>query len=170
MTSRGKKIFLALSIIVPFLIYCVVYYMPMIQNAPFKSTEFVSLQYKWGVGKVLDNSYDSATGEYQYLDSKDSLVKTNVKLKKNDIIYLHNKANQLGLWNFPDVIANSGTDLTSPKVLRYEIQFNYQRKSKKVIIFSDYQEIPKLRDVSAQMRTLVAQTIQDAEERYSKKD
>jgi len=170
MTSRGKKIFLALSIIVPFLIYCVVYYTPMIQNAPFKSSEFVSLQYKWGVGKDLENSYDSATGAYQYLDNRDSLVKTNVKLRKNDIIYLHNKANELGLWNFPEVIANRGSDLTSPKVLRYEIQFNYQRKSKKVIILTDYNEIPKLRDVSAQMRTLVAQTITDAEERYGKKN
>jgi hypothetical protein len=168
MTSRGKKIFLALSIIVPFLIYCVVYYTPMIQNAPFKSSEFVSFQYKWGVGKVLPNSYDSATGVYQYLDNRDSLIKTNVKLRSNDIIYLHNKANELGLWNFPEVIANQGADLTSPKVLRYEIQFNYQRKSKKVIILSDYNEIPKLRDVSTQMKTLVAQTINDAEERYSK--
>ncbi len=169
MTSRGKKIFLALSIIVPFLIYCVVYYRPMINNAPFKSSEFVSLQFKWGVGKVLENSYDSTTGAYQYLDNRDSLIKTTVQLKKNDIIYLHNKANQLGLWNFPDVIANGGADLVSPKVLRYEIQFNYQRKSKKVIIMSDYDEIPKLRDVSVQMKTLIQQSITDAEERYGKK-
>ncbi|WP_432707960.1 hypothetical protein [Pedobacter sp.] len=170
MSSRGKKIFLALSIIVPFLIYCVIYYMPMIKNAPFKSTEFVSLQYKWGVGKVLENSYDSATGDYQYLNAKDSLVKTNVKLRKNDIIFLHNKANELGLWNFPDVIANRGEDITSDKVLRYELQFNYKRKSKKVIIMSDYREIPKLMSAATQMRTFVADAINDAEERYSKND
>lgn len=170
MTSKGKKIFLALSIIVPFLIYCVVYYTPMIKNAPFKSTEFVSLQYKWGVGDKLDNTYDSGTGDYQYLDPRDSLIKTNVKLKQNDIIYLHNKANELGLWNFPEVIANRGTDLKSPKILRYEIQFNYQRKSKKVIIMSDYNEIQKLANVSVQMRTLIAETINAAEERYGKKN
>ncbi len=169
MTSRGKKIFLALSIIVPFLIYSVVYYRPMIKNAPFKSSEFVSLQFRWGVGDVLENTYDSATGEYHYLDNRDSLIKTTVQLKQNDIIYLHNKANQLGLWNFPDVIANRGADLKSPKVLRYELQFNYQRKSKKVTIMSDYNDIPKLRDVSAQMKTLVQQSITDAEERYGKK-
>lgn len=170
MTSRGKKIFLLLSIVVPFLIYSIVYYVPMIKNAPFKSTEFVSLQYKWGVGKNLANTYDSATGDYQYLDNRDSLIKTNVKLRNNDIIYLHNKANELGLWNFPDVIANAGSDLTSPKVLRFEIQFNYKRKSKKVIILTDYNEIPKLKDVSIQMKNLVAQTINDAEERYNKKN
>eukprot|EP01132_Coremiostelium_polycephalum_P018692 gene18692-22266_t len=90
-------------------------------------------------------------------------------LRTNDIIYLHNKANELGLWNFPDVIANRGADLNSSKVLRYEIEFNYQRKKKKVILMSDYNEIPKLRDVSTQMKNLVAQSINEAEERYTPK-
>lgn len=169
MTTKGKKIFLALTIIVPFLIYCVIYYTPMIKNAPFKSGEFVSLQFKWGVGKTLVNSYDSKTGAYQYLDGKDSLIKTNVKLRTNDIIYLHSKANELGLWNFPPVIANQGEDLTSDKILRYEMQFNYQRKTKKVIFMTDYNEIPKLKDVASQMQKLVSQSINDAEERYSNK-
>lgn len=169
MSSNGKKIFLALTIVVPFIIYCVIYYTPMIKNAPFKSSEFVSLQFKWGVGKTLLNTYDSATGEYQYLDDRDSLVRTNVKLRTNDIIYLHNKANELGLWNFPPVIANTGANLHPDKVLRYEFQFNYKRKSKKVIFLTDYSEIPKLRDVATQMVKLVTQSINDAEERYSNK-
>ncbi|MEJ2882076.1 hypothetical protein [Pedobacter sp. GR22-6] len=169
MTSKGKKIFLALTIVVPFLIYCVVYYTPMLRNAPFKSKEFVSLQFKWGVGPVLENSYDSATGDYQYVDTRDSLVKTNVKLRKNDIMYLHNKANELGLWNFPEVIANAGEDLKSAKVLRYELQFNYERKSKKVVFMTDYSEMPKLRDVAGQMVKLISQSINEAEERYTNK-
>ncbi|WP_276088558.1 hypothetical protein [Pedobacter sp. JY14-1] len=169
MTNKGKKIFLALTIAVPFIIYCVIYYTPMIKNAPFKSSEFVSLQYRWGVGAKLDNFYDSATGNYQYLDERDSLIKTNVKLRSNDIIYLHSKANELGLWNFPEVIANQDEDVRSGRILRYEIQFNYKRKSKKVIFMSDYNEIPKLRDVAFQMQKLVAQSINDAEERYSGK-
>ena len=169
MTSKGKKIFLALTIVVPFMIYCVVYYTPMLRNAPFKSKEFVSLQFKWGVGPVLENSYDSATGEYQYVDTRDSLVKVNFKLRKNDIMYLHSKANELGLWNFPEVIANTGADLKSPKVLRYELQFNYQKKSKKVIYMTDYTEIPKLRDVAGQMVKLISQSINEAEERYTNK-
>jgi len=141
----------------------------MIRNAPFRSNEFVSLQFKWGAGNDLVNTYDSATGDYQYLNAKDSLIKKNVKLRENDIIYLHNKANELGLWNFPDLIANEGTDLNKSKVLRYVIQFNYKRKSKKVIFLTDYNDIPKLRDVATQMKTLVEQTITDAEERYSRK-
>ena len=169
MTSKGKKIFLALTIVVPFMIYCVVYYTPMLRNAPFKSKEFVSLQFKWGVGPVLENSYDSAIGEYQYVDTRDSLVKVNFKLRKNDIMYLHSKANELGLWNFPEVIANTGADLKSPKVLRYELQFNYQKKSKKVIYMTDYTEIPKLRDVAGQMVKLISQSINEAEERYTNK-
>ncbi|MBC7567639.1 MAG: hypothetical protein H7223_11830 [Pedobacter sp.] len=168
MTFRGKKIFLAFTIVVPFIIYCVIYYTPMLRNAKYRSTEFVSLQFKWGVGAILQNTYDSSTGNYQYVDTRDSLIKTNVKLRKNDIIYLHNKANELGLWNFPEVIANEGEDLKSNKVLRYEIRFNYKRKSKKVIYMTNYTEMPKLRNVAGQMQKLITQSINDAEERYTK--
>lgn len=169
MSSNAKKIFLFLTIVVPFLAYCVIYYKPIISNAPFRSNEFVSFQYKWGMGNNLINSYDSATGDYQYLDSKDSLVKTNVKLRENDIIYLHNKANELGLWNFPEVIANAGTDLNKSKVLRYVMVFNYKRKTKKVTYVTDFNDIPKLASVAGQMRILIEKTINDAQERYSKK-
>ena len=169
MNNKTKKIFLGLTIIVPFLAYCVFYYMPILRNAPFKSNEFESFQFRWGVGSILENTYDSSTGDYQYVDSRDSVIRTNVKLRSNDMIYLHSKANELGLWNFPDVVADHGSDLTSPKVLRYEIVFNYKRKSKKVIYLTDYSEIPKLRDVSAQMAKLIRQSISDAEDRYSNK-
>lgn len=169
MNTRTKKIFLALTIIVPFVAYCVIYYIPMFRNAPFKSTEFVSLIYKWGPGENLENSYNSATGEYCYKDSRDSTVVTNVKLRSNDIIYLHSKANELGFWNFPEVIANKGTDLKHSKVLRYVIQFNYKRKSKTVVYLTDYNEISKLQGLVKQMTQLIEQSINDAEQRYSNK-
>lgn len=170
MSTNAKKIYLLLTIVIPFIAYGVIYYTPIIRNAPFRSDEFVSFQFQWGAGNNLPNSYDSATGNYQYLNQKDSLVKTNVKLRENDIIYLHNKANELGFWNFPEVIANAGTDLKKSTVLRYVFTFNYKRKSKKVIYLTDYNDIAKLRDVTNQMKTLVEQTINDAEERYNKKD
>jgi hypothetical protein len=169
MSDRSKKIFLIITVVVPFLIYCVAYYRPILKNAPFRSDEFVSIQYAWGTGKVLQNKYNSATGEYQYLDSKDSLVKTNVKLRKDDIIYLHNKASELGFWNFPEVISNYNTDVSKTTVLRYVLQFNYKRTSKKVTYLSDFNETPKLRDLAVQMKTLVEQTVNDAEDRYGKK-
>lgn len=168
MSTKAKKIFLLFTIVVPLLIYCVIYYTPIIRNAPFRSDEFVSFQFKWGPGNVMENSYDSATGLYQYVNASDSVVKTTVKLRENDIIFLHNKANELGFWNFPEVISNAGTDLKTSKVLRYEMHFKYKRKAKKVILMADYQDIPKLRDVSNQMKTLILQTISDAEERYGK--
>lgn len=170
MSDKAKKIFLVITVVVPFLIYCIVYYRPILKNAPFRSDEFVSIQYKWGTGKELVNQYNSATGAYQYLNDKDSLVKTNVKLRKDDIIYLHNKASEIGFWNFPEVIANRGTDISKTTALRYELQFNYKRTSKKVIYVSSYEEIPKLRDLAVQMKTLVEQTINDAEDRYTKKN
>lgn len=169
MSNRARKIFILVTVIIPFLIYCVVYYTPMLKNAPFKSAEFVSLNYKWGVGRTLDNSYNSATGEYQYLNAKDSLVKTNVKLRKDDIIYLHRKATEIGFWNFPDLIANNAADTISPKILRYELEFKYKRVTKKVVYLSDYSETPKLRDLAVQMKTLVEQTINAADDRYGKK-
>jgi len=169
MSTKAKKIFLLLTIVIPFLAYCVIYYTPIIRNAPFRSDEFISFQFKWGLGNNLVNSYDSATGEYKYLDAKDSLIKTNVKLRETDIIYLHNKADELGYWNFPDQIVNAGTDLNKSKVLRYVFKFNYKRKSKQVIFVTDYNDIPKLRDVAGQMEKLVEGTINDAQERYNKK-
>ncbi|TCC86722.1 hypothetical protein FBD94_08500 [Pedobacter hiemivivus] len=168
MSDKGKKIFLALTIVVPFLIYCVVYYTPMFKNAPFKLKEFESIDLKWGMGNNLENSYNSATGDYQYVNGQDSLIKTNVKLRKDDILYLHSKASELGFWNFPDVLANRGTNVDSSKVLRYVIQFNYKKKSKTVIYLTDYNEIPKLKGLAEQMKTLLQQSINDAEERYGK--
>lgn len=168
MSTRAKKIFLALTIVVPFLIYCVVYYTPMFRNAPYKLKEFESIDFKWGVGNNLQNTYNSATGNYQYVNAKDSVIRTNVKLRKDDILYLHSKANELGFWNFPELIANQGSDLNSSQVPRYVMQFNYKKKSKKVIYMADYNEIPKLRGLTEQMKTLLQQSINDAEERYGK--
>jgi hypothetical protein len=169
MSSKAKKIFLLLTIVVPFLAYCVIYYTPMFLNAPFKSKEFESIDFSWGLGNNLENTYNSKTGDYQYVDGKDSVIKTNVKLRPNDMLYLHSKAAEIGFWNFPEVIANQGTNLDSSKVLRYVIQFNYKKKSKKVVYLTDYVEIPKLKGLAEQMKTLVSQSINDAEERYGKK-
>lgn len=168
MSTRAKKIFLALTIVVPFLIYCVVYYTPMLRNAPYKLKEFESLEFKWGMGNNLENTYNSATGDYQYVDAKDSVIHTNVKLRENDILYLHSKASELGFWNFPDLIANQGTDLKTDTVPRYVMKFNYKKKSKTVTYLADYNEIPKLKALAEQMKTLLQQSINDAEERYGK--
>ncbi|RBQ02401.1 hypothetical protein [Pedobacter miscanthi] len=166
MSSRGKKIFLALSIIVPMIIYCYIYYKPIIQNAPFRKNEFVSMQYKWGVKDTLENSYNSATGEYQYVTKSDSTIKKKIFLKSDDILYMHAKANEIGLWNFPDTIGKK-----SPKsmaVPRYDIQFNYKKKSKHVIVYGDFDGNPKLLDAAVQMRKVIEETLNQAERRSGK--
>lgn len=168
MSNKAKKIFLTLSIVVPFLIYCVVYYTPMLRNAPYKLKEFESIEFKWGMGNNLENSYNSATGDYQYVNAKDSVIRTNVKLRKDDILYLHSKANELGFWNFPDLMANPGTDLKTSDVPRYVMKFNYKKKSKTVIYLADFNGNPKLKGLAEQMKTLLTQSINEAEERYGK--
>ncbi|RYF86141.1 MAG: hypothetical protein EOO00_13505 [Chitinophagaceae bacterium] len=168
MSSTTKKIFLGMTVVVPFLIYCVVYYTPMIRNAPFKASEFVSIEYSWGPGNDQINKYNSATGNYQYVNQRDSLVKTSVKLRQNEMIYLHSKANELGFWNLPDLIATPGTDINTSKALRYTMTMKYQRKTKTVVFLTDYSGSEKLKDVAGQMQKLFFKTINDAEERYGK--
>lgn len=145
------------------------YYLINIKQGPYSAAQFVSLQYSWGIGDSLANHYNSATGDYQYLDAKDSLIRTNVKLHSNQIIYIHSKANELDFWNLPDVIANPGTDLKSDKILRYEMVFAYEGKTKKIIFFTNYNEDMAVADKAAQLQQILAQTINEAEDRYQKK-
>ncbi|WP_316784854.1 hypothetical protein [Pedobacter frigiditerrae] len=168
MTSKGKKIFLALSIIVPFVIYCVIYYAPIIRNAPFKAKEFVSLEYKWGAGSNLENSYNSATGEYRYYNNEDSLIVTKVILTERDKKFLDSNADEQGFWNLPDVVANDENDLKNSKAVRYFMKFNYETKSKEVTYLSDFNGNPKMKDAAAQMQKIIEQSIIDAEEKGKK--
>ncbi|MFD2580931.1 hypothetical protein ACFSR6_00405 [Pedobacter vanadiisoli] len=166
MSSRGKKIFLAITIIVPMIIYCYIYYKPIIQNAPFRKADFVSMEYKWGVKDTLENSYNSATGEYQYVTKSDSTIRKKIFLKSDDILYMHAKANEIGLWNFPDTIGKK-----SPKsmaVPRYDLLFKYKEKSKHVVIYGDFDGNPKLLDAAVQMRKVIEDTLNQAERRSGK--
>ncbi|MBB2145192.1 hypothetical protein GM921_06840 [Pedobacter sp. LMG 31464] len=168
MTSRGKKIFLFLTVVVPFLIYCIVYYAPIIRNAPFKAKEFVSVEYKWGVGNKLDNSYNSATGEYKYLNDKDSLIVKHIELNARDKKYLDSNADEQGFWNLPDIVANDENDVKNSKALRYFMKFNYQTKSKEVTYLSDFEGNVRMKNAAVQMQKIIEQSITDAEERQKK--
>jgi len=139
-----------------------------LKQGPYPASSFISLSYKWGVGDTLVNSYNSATGEYQYLNNKDELVKTKVKLNAKHVIFLHSKANELDLWKLPEVIANPNANLKSDKVLRYEMTFNYERKTKKIIYMTDYNENATVAAEAEQLQKVIAQTINEAEDRYAK--
>jgi len=168
MTSRGKKIFLALSIIIPFLIYSIVYYAPIIRNAPFKLKEFKSIEYKWGAGNHLENSYNSATGVYQYYNDKDSLVTKHLKLSAKDEKFLDSTAHIQGFYNLPDIMANNENELKNSKAPRYFMKFNYEKKSKEVTYLSDFQGNQRMKDAAAQMQKVIEQTIIETEEKADK--
>ncbi|WP_199117429.1 hypothetical protein [Pedobacter sp. ASV28] len=163
MSSRGKKIFLALSVIVPFLIYSIIYYAPLIRNAPFQEKYFVSLEYKWGKGENLENTYNSATGEFKYLNKYDSLVVKNIKLDQRDIKYLDSIADVQGFWNLPNVVANSEEDLKNPKNVRYFIKFNYQKKSKEVTYLPNFKGNERMKGAISKMQKEIELTLIDKE-------
>ena len=139
------------------------YYVISLKKAPYEVVDFESFTYKWGVGDNLENSYSSASGDYQYLDNRDSVIKTQVKLRANNIIFIHNKINEMGFWNLPNAI---GKRSTGAKTVVYELQFNYKEKSKKIIIYSDFDENPQLLDSAMQIKNIVQQAIDEAEGRY----
>ena len=163
-----KKLSLITTIAVILIISIGGYYLINLKQGPYPASSFISLSYKWGLGDTLVNSYNSATGEYQYLNNKDVLVKTKIKLNANHVIFLHSKANELDLWKLPDVIANPNANLKSDKVLRYEMTFNYERKTKKIIYMTDYNENATIAAEAEQLQKVIAQTINEAEDRYTK--
>jgi hypothetical protein len=165
-SSRGKKIFLAITIIVPMIIYCYIYYKPIIQNAPFRKKDFVSMEYKWGVKDTLENHYNSVTGDYQYVNNADSTVRKKILLSNDDVLYIHGKANEIGLWNFPDTIGKKSAK--SMAVPRYDLFFKYKTKDKRVVIYGDFDGNPKLLDAAVQMRKIIEQTLNQAEKRSGK--
>jgi len=164
-SNRSKKIFLLLSVVVPFLFYCVYYYGMMIKNAPYKFSEFQSIQFQYGYKDSLLNKYDSRTGDYQYLNKKDSLVKMHLKLTNDDLLYLHRKAAELGFWDFPTNELNLESKLRAP---RFIIQYNYKRKSKKVTYDANYDAPDKLKDANERLVKEIQKMLDEAESREKK--
>jgi hypothetical protein len=165
--TKTKKILLALCIILPFIIYCVYYYSIMIKNAPYKFTEFESFSYQFGPRGSLVNTYNSKSGEYQYVNDRDSVINTTLNLNKDDLLYLHRKAAMLGFWDFP--VDETGDSVkTGRQPLRYIIEFKYQRKSKRVTFDKNYEGDPKLIDANEKMIKEVELVMAQAEARQKK--
>jgi hypothetical protein len=165
MSKSVKKAFLIISIALPFLIYCVYYYSMMIRNAPYKFSEFQSFAFQYGTDDSLINKYDSRTGDYQYLNNHDSLVKKRLHLRNDDFLYLHRKAAELGFWNFPQREINDSLKIKGIKSTHYFMQFNYKRKSKAVLFDDGFDGDPKLRDANIQMIKEIQKVLADEENR-----
>src|ERR1700710_2089074 len=99
----------------------------MIKNAPYKFSEFDSMAFQYGTGDSLLNKFNSKTRDYQYVDAHDSLVKTKLHLRNDDLLYLHPKAAELGFWTFPDNESNTADKEKSAKAPHYLMQFNYKQ-------------------------------------------
>lgn len=162
---RSKKIFLIASIVVPFMLYCFYYYGMMIKNAPYKFSELESIRFEYGIGDSLRNKYDSKTGNYQFVNRRDLLVKMTMKLTNDDLLYLHRKAADLGFWDFPAKELGNDTTVKAPKFL---IQFNYKRKSKTVLYDENYNGEEKLKDANQRLIREIRTILDQAEARQKK--
>ena len=165
MSDRGKKIFLSICIITPFILYSIYYYSIMIRNAPYKFSEFESITFNYGLGDSLVNQYNSKTGDYQFLNSSDSLIKTNVKLSKDELLYLHRKAAEQGFWNFPNVFTERDNKTRRKNIPHYFIEYKYKNKSKSILFDADYKENKKLGDAARQLIKEISTVINDAQDR-----
>ena len=164
MTKELKKNISLIATLAVIVIMAVTgYYIISLKKSPYPVANFESFTYKWGVANVLENSYSSVNGDYHYLDNRDSLIKTQVKLSVNDIIYIHNKINELGFWNLPNSI---GKRSSNAKALVYELQFKYKEKSKKLTIYSDFAENLLLLDSAMKIKNVLQKAIDEAEGRY----
>jgi len=170
MSDRFKRNFLAICIIVPCLAYCGYYYGMVFKNAPYKFAEFESMQFQYGPGDSLVNKYDSKTGDYQYVNAKDSLVKKKIHLTQLELSYLHHKVADLGFWDFPSnqVLQKDTTDASGNKPLHYYIAFNYKRKSKKVMFDAAYDGPQKLVEADGLVIKEIQKILDEAEAREKK--
>ena len=169
MSDRNKKIFLATTIVGSFMVYCVYYYTGILKNAPYKFTEFKSIVFEYGTADSMLNTYNSATGEYQYLNSHDSLIKTHLYLSKDELLVLHRKASDLGFWDFPSHELNNDTaNHNGAKPVRYLMEFNYQRKSKKVLFETNYYGPQKLVEANSLIIAEIKKVLAEAEDREKK--
>jgi len=145
------------------------YYHAVFKEEPYSFSELKSIVFKYGEGDSLVNQYDSGSGEYQYLNREDSLIKTHLYLTTNDLLYLHHKATELGYWDFPSNETTSDTPGTNGlKPVVFLIEFNYKHNSKKVFFSSNYNGPQKLVEANQQLITEIQNVLRTAEDRKKK--
>jgi hypothetical protein len=165
MDLQKKKIFLLLSVVVPFMLYCFYYYGVMIKNAPYKFAEFESITFNYGTGDSLLNKYNSKTRDYEYLNTRDSVIKGSLKLTKDDLLYLHRKAADLGFWDFPVNMTSDTGNAKGSKIPRYYIEFKYKRKTKKVVYDAAFAGNSNLKDAVERLIKEIQSKLTEAEKR-----
>lgn len=165
MSDRSKKIFLAICIIVPFIVYCYIYYSQMFRNAPYRFSDFESIVIRYGEGDNLANQFDSKTGIYRYLNRNDSLVTDTVLLRNDDLHHLHGKAAQLGFWNLPEDMTSHAPETALRRAPRFYLEYNYKEKSKVVTLDADFNGDPKMIETAKSVIDEVMRVVNDARDR-----
>lgn len=161
MSDRAKKIFLGICIIVPFVLYCYYYYSIMLNNAPFRYVDFQSIELRYGDGGELQNSFSTETGIFTYLNAGDSLISDTLRMRDDDLLYLHRKAAELGFWNLPEDMTGTGFEEVDGEVPRFVLQYNYKEKSKTVTFDADFEGNPKMKDAARSVIDEVRRVLSD---------
>jgi len=168
----GNKLLIAGVVVVLLIAFMVIkgaliaYFESIFKEAPYSYSEMRSIVFKYGVADSLVNQFNSATGEFDYLNKRDSLVKTHLYLTKSDLLYLHRKAAEVGFWSFPAKEVNTDTtSSTDVKPTEYLIQFNYLHHSKTVVFSSNYDGPQQLADANRILIQEIETVIKGAEER-----
>ncbi len=164
MSDRGKRIFLGICIIVPFFIYCFYYYSAMVKNAPFRFTDFEAIELTYGTPDSMQNHYSSTTHLYQFERKNGTIALDTVKLRDNDLLYLHRKAQELGFWNVDDNMTTPEAD-RNPSTPRFVLKFTYKEKSKEVTLDTDYPGNPKMKEAAKTTIDEVMKMIAEAQAR-----
>ena len=86
-------------------------------------------------------------------------------LPKSDLLYLHRKAADLGFWDFPANETGDSAKIEGQKPVRYYIEFNYQRKSKKVMFDQSFNGDSRLKDANNNLIQEIIKVLADAEDR-----
>ncbi len=166
MNVNSRKIFIGLCIVVPFLLYCVFYYSNMVKNAPYRFADFESIVIKYGEPHHMVNEYNTKTHHYQYLDKNDVLISDTLKLRKDDLLYLHRKAMELGFWNLDNDMTTPRPDSTvGREIPRFYVEYNYKDKSKKVTLDADYSGNPKMKDAAKTVVDEILKMLAEAQAR-----
>ncbi len=145
------------------------FYIFQMRSGGRRAASFVSLNYKWGVGDTLQNYYDSKTGDYKFINQRDSLIQENFKLRINNIIYLHSKIKEDDLLAIPDTIANDVSDLQNKELLKYQFSFVYDDTTRNIVYLSNYDKDMEIAKKAKMLQKLVEQTVLEAEARYFSK-
>lgn len=132
-------------------------------KSPVQVVDFESFTLIWGKTDSLLNRYDSKTGNYQYVDRRDSLHRTQVRLHSNEIIFLHHKINELGFWGLPATIGSPAIEGKT----QYALTFHYKGRSKTMKVYQAAAPSINLQlDSAMRLIGMVQAVIDEADNRY----